>query len=768
MQSKITLVGLALVGFCAGGPCKPSSRATASSHSATSSAATIDVSESSTDSQTNFESLTITSSAKTTEVPSLTLPQSSTTTKEEVIIVTNAISGGSFANRDPNSPSGLTNFGASGNAEFHQGGCYRDDGSIDDGCAALSASGNSDTKRSFLGSFASIFQTVRSVPRKKYTIQFFYHISSAGSQGCVASATFGNTEFYSQPASIPGASWARVLEQVEAVSDLPTFAISLTCSGAGTSSILVDSIFISDQVTPETINNFKLDLGGSPTIETTTTIRAEESPSLTTLSSRSTRSGRFESTSIAKPISTASQDVTSSIVTDTKPTSSDPKTSSAAFETSNIVTTSSVERTSEGEIDTTAMRTSSTSLVSGETNKVETTGPVSQEIGSTSQPVTTTEPSQPTDTACKPTCKTIEDYYLHLDDFGCDLNGVFVNSDAIYTLPGEEVGTTETHWYNSNDECAEICKTLPGCLSAGFQRLSGRCFFSNTLVTRDDIRDGRDSQMVHWFGMECFTCGCGSGATLTAPAPTTTLIREPTRHITTAEASQPTGVCHNSRGQQCEINPSSVENNDYVCIGGGVFTGQSWTMPRSMYPMQESAEQCAAICDTLENCESSGFFGMENHCLFTSTKIQTSDFADPDPNYDDPGLDPKNSVWSHRSCWTCPTCVLSNAPLPKSPTCNYKSGDSCTRVSANGAMCNYSGMLPGTFGVDGSTYPDQSSSGKCAAICRKMASCLGSGYRNGQCMFSSKTLTPDAFLDKHTYDLVWDDPSCFDCPGCST
>jgi hypothetical protein len=414
------------------------------------------------------------------------------------------------------------------------------------------------------------------------------------------------------------------------------------------------------------------------------------------------------------------------------------------------------------------MRTSSTSLAAGETSEAETTGPVSQEIGSTSQPVTTTEPSQPTDTACKPTCKTIEDYYLHLDDFGCDLNGVFVNSDAIYTLPGEEVGATQTHWYHSNDECAEICKTLPGCLSAGFQKLSGRCFFSNTLVTRDDIRDGSDSQMVHWFGMECFTCGCGSGDTSTAPAPTTTLAREPTKYITTAEASQPTGVCHNNRGQQCEINPSSVEINDYVCIGGGVFTGQSWTLPRSTYPMQESAEHCAAICDTLENCESSSFFGMENHCLFTSTKIQTSDFADPDPNYDDPGLDPKNSVWSHRSCWTCPTCALSNAPLPKSPTCNYKPGDSCTRVSANGVMCNYSGMLPGTFGIDGSIYTDQSSSGKCAAICRKMAWCLGSGYRNGQCMFSSKTLTPDAFLDKHTYDLVWDDPSCFECPGCST
>lgn len=768
MRSKITLVCLALVGLSAGGPCKPSSRATTSTHSATSSVATTDAPKSSTGSQTTFESLTITSSTETTEVPSLTVPQSSTTTAEEVIIITNAISGGSFANRDPNSPSGLTNFGASGNAEFHQGGCYRADGSVDDGCAALSASSNGDTKRSLFGSFASIFQTVRSIPRRKYTIQFYYHINSAGSQGCVASATFGNTQFYSQPASIPGSSWARVLQQVEAVSDSPTFAFSLTCSGGGTSSLLVDSIFISDQVTPDNIDDFKLDLGGSPAIETTTAIKAEESPTLTSGSSKSTENSVPGSTGIATPVSTASQEAISSTVTGTGSTGSDPETSGATSEASDITTASSVERTSERNIDTTAITASSTSLASGETSKAKSTDTVSQEVGSTSQPVTTTEPSQPTDTACQQTCNTIEDYYLHTDDFGCDLNGVFVNSDAIYTLPGEEIGTTQTHWYSSNDQCAEICKNLPGCLSAGFQRLSGRCFFSNTLVTRDDIRDGSDSQMVNWFGMKCFTCGCSSGGTSTASAPTTSLVREPTTHITTAKATQPTGVCHNNRGQQCEINQSNVENNDYVCIGGGVFTGSSWTVPRSMYPMQENAEQCAAICDTLENCESSGFFSMENRCLFTRTKIQTSDFADPDPNYDDPGLDPKNSVWSHRSCWTCPTCVLSNAPLPKSPTCNYESGDSCTRVSADGAMCNYSGMLPGTFGIDRGTYPDQGSSGKCAAICKKIAWCLGSGYRNGQCMLSRKTLTPDAFLDRHTYDLVWDDTSCFDCPGCAT
>ncbi|KAG5764638.1 hypothetical protein H9Q72_007293 [Fusarium xylarioides] len=432
------------------------------------------------------------------------------------------------------------------------------DGSLDDGCAALSANGDV-TKRSFFGYFASIFQTVRSVPRRKYTIQFFYLIRSARSQGCVASAAFSDSEFYSQPASSSGPSWARVLRQVEALSDLPTFTISLTCSGGGTSSILVDSIFISDQVTPDTIDNFKLDLGGSPPIdpvETTTAIRAQESPTLTTGQSGSTSIDGLESASAATSTSTTSLEVTSSATTEAK-----SEISSATLESSEVITTSSTDPSSGGNTDTTAISASSTSLAAGESSRAETTSSASEEIGSTSQSVTTAEPSHTTGSTCKQTCNIINDYYVHLDDFGCDLNGVFTNSDAIYTLPGEEVGAPQTHSYSSNDECAEICKTLPGCLSAGYQRLSGKFFFSNTLVTREEIRDGRDSQMVHWFGMECFSCGCSSGGTSTTGFPTTILVPEPTSFTTTTKATQPTGVCHNNRGQECEINPSSVENN---------------------------------------------------------------------------------------------------------------------------------------------------------------------------------------------------------------
>jgi len=115
-------------------------------------------------SQTIIDSNTVTSLLPSTDVPSLTFAHSTTANEEEFTIITNAIEGGSFASRDPNSPSSLTNFNAEGNAEFHSGGCYKGDNSQDDGCAALTATGDPGSKRSLFGRMARIYQTVRSVP----------------------------------------------------------------------------------------------------------------------------------------------------------------------------------------------------------------------------------------------------------------------------------------------------------------------------------------------------------------------------------------------------------------------------------------------------------------------------------------------------------------------------------------------------------------------------------------------------------------------------
>lgn len=660
MQSILALVGLTLANLAAAGPCKPSAP-TSSSPALTTSILT-DMSE-------------------TSEVPSLTAPQSTTTTQEVDIIITNAIEGGSLAVRNANNPpSGLTNFGATGNAEFHEGGCYKVDGSHDDGCAALTASGNPTRKRD-TGSFASIWQTLNSLStgsQNKYTVQFYYVVASFGSQDCTVAASLGSRQFYSQSLSSVGTSvsWTHVLEQVDAESASATFAISMTCAGNGISVILVDSIFISNQVTPANIGDFILDFGAPTT---------------------------------------------------------NPVTTSETF----------TERTMP-------------------------------ETTTTSPPNTdTTHPAQPTETACKPTCD-MRDGFDNTPSWNCRVYGLY--NGLTYQLPNQDDDETRPY-YDGADDCAEICKTLPGCKSAGYMFAPRKCFFSNNVVTRSEVRDMSDDGIdVDWYGMDCFTCSAcenGSAETTVAeasatPANTDTTIAPESTTFTTstshspATTTSPADDCIYNRGQECEFNRFK-DHSDTLCIWAALFTGTTWKESRADYPYQDDVYQCAAICQTLQNCESSAYFQTENRCLFTSKKIQQSDMVSHEDRPQD------HAVWSHNSCWTCPACS-ETAALPATRYCSYEQGDSCRAVSGEpGALCNYQGFWEAYNQWDLATYPDQSSPEKCAAICMALDYCVGSGYKDDRCMFSFRELKVADFRDwpDHSRDGTWSDNSCFECPGCT-
>ncbi|RKL38095.1 hypothetical protein BFJ72_g7557 [Fusarium proliferatum] len=661
MQSILALVGFTLANLAAAGPCKPSAP-TSPSLALTSSIPT-DVSE-------------------TSEVPSLTVPQSTTTTQEVDIIITNAIEGGSLAVRNANNPpSELTNFGATGSAEFHEGGCYKADGSRDDGCAALTASGNPTRKRD-TGSFASIWQTLNSLStgsQSKYTVQFYYLVASFGSQDCTVAASLGSRQFYSQSLSSVGTSvsWTHVLEQVDAESASATFAISMTCVGNGISVILVDSIFISNQVTPANIGNFVLDFGAPAT---------------------------------------------------------NPVTTSETF----------TERTMP-------------------------------ETSTTSPPKTdTTRPVQPTETACKPSCDMRDGFDNH-PDWNCRVYGLY--NGLTYQLPSQDQDDETRPWYDGADDCAEICKTLPGCKSAGYMFAPRKCFFSNNLVTRSEVRDMSDDGIdVDWYGMDCFTCSAcenGSAETTVAEASSTpvntdtTIAPESTTLATStsyspATTTSPADNCIYNRGQECEFNRFK-DHSDTLCIWAALFTGTTWKESRSDYPYQDDVYQCAAICQTLQNCESSAYFQTENRCLFTSKKIQQSDMVSHEDRPQD------HAVWSHNSCWTCPACS-DTAALPATRYCSYEQGDSCRPVSGKlGALCNYQGFWEAYNQWDLDTYPDQSSPEKCAAICMALDYCVGSGYKDDRCMFSFRELKVADFRDwpDDSRDGTWSDNSCFECPGCT-
>jgi hypothetical protein len=686
--------------------------------------------------------------------------------------------------------------------------------------------------------------------------------------------------------------WNQVLQQVEADSSSANFAISMSCTGQGISMILVDSVFISNQVTPENIGDFKLDFGG-PIANPEPTTTSEPA----TISTTNGAGGVKEST-------TSSADVSSNAEEPDKASSSSLETEGQQTFTNDAPTSGEATAHTEKPV-LTSPPSSTASQAPTETFSYAKTTDAAQESSFDSQAGTSTKPTEPTKTACKATCETINNARNHLRDWNCGVYGVYSGSATIIPAPGQEPDKDGNRvYFQSPGECAALCKSMPGCKSVGYQFASAWCFFSTSTITQAEVHEVQsDDRDVDWYGIDnCFTCsGCESdSAETSAPqiasttqAPhqaTTTRSTEPTETAcqtttcaqrndwidhddwncqvyggyqgdfyelpgqdeswlasqpeqcmaickstpgcksaaisyawrkcygsnnvvtqgetrgasddstdkewwgpqcfncidskcsgssgkTTTQAPErttlatrtsapatttsiPADTCIYDRGQYCEFNRFK-DHGDTVCIWAGTYPGSTWTETREDYPYQDDPYQCIAICQTLKNCESAGYYSTENRCLFTAKELKTSDMVPGAHDFD-------NSVWLSNSCVTCPTCSNS-APLPQTDKCSYKQGDTCTRKrGSDGALCNYQGMWEWYNQQSLDRYPDQSSPEKCMAICQATDYCKGSGYKDGRCMFSFGELKTGSFRDwpDHSRDGTWDDPSCFKCPGC--
>jgi hypothetical protein len=212
--------------------------------------------------ETSDSSVPVTTSFETTtEEPTTTTQLETTTTTEEDIVITNRAVNGRFAKRHSNSEDGVMGFDTEGSVAHRNGECFNDDSSSDDGCVALEVA--SDRKRG-MGSFAGISQQLLSGPRGTllYTAQFYYSVISVqGSGPCTLDAYLGDQQVCSERLSASGSlskSWHRVLTTVRADSDSTDFGIAMSCLGSGAATVYVDSVFISNQVTADNIDNHHL------------------------------------------------------------------------------------------------------------------------------------------------------------------------------------------------------------------------------------------------------------------------------------------------------------------------------------------------------------------------------------------------------------------------------------------------------------------------------------------------------------------------------
>ncbi|KAL7757251.1 hypothetical protein ACKLNR_011778 [Fusarium oxysporum f. sp. zingiberi] len=210
------------------------------------------------------------SSATTDLTPSDTATSAAASETAGSVVIKSVVDGGGFSVAPPEG--GVPGFTVDGDATIVVGPGYKGDGSKDSGCLSLQASG--DRKRD-LGSFAGVAQSLDQLSlTRPYTVRFFYLVVTAPSLNfCQLTASLGSQTFFQTWIISFGTSvqWGMALEQVTAAQRSAPLSISMNCLVGGSAQVYVDSLFMSNQVTPATINDHPLDLGDSDASIFTTT-----------------------------------------------------------------------------------------------------------------------------------------------------------------------------------------------------------------------------------------------------------------------------------------------------------------------------------------------------------------------------------------------------------------------------------------------------------------------------------------------------------------
>ncbi|SCO23534.1 unnamed protein product [Fusarium fujikuroi] len=262
------------------------------------------------------------SSVTTDLTPSDTATSAAASETAGSVVIKSVVDGGGFSIAPPEG--GIPGFTAEGDATIVVGPGYKGDGSKDSGCLSLQASG--DKKRD-LGSFAGVAQLLELLSlTRPYTVRFFYFVVTAPSLNfCQLTASLGGQTFFQTWIISFGTSvqWGMALEQVTAAQRSAPLSISMNCLVGGSAQVYVDSLFMSNQVTPATIDDHPLDLGDGDVSDFTTT----SSPAVQT-----TTSSKVGTTSLPPiiPTHTQSSDSYSNSAT---PGTGSPNTKSAGNNT---------------------------------------------------------------------------------------------------------------------------------------------------------------------------------------------------------------------------------------------------------------------------------------------------------------------------------------------------------------------------------------------------------------------------------------------------
>lgn len=299
MRSAAALVALALAGsvdLVAAGLCKPDTR-----------------------DNTETGSVTTTPGPTTTPAPRT---------------VRNLIRNGNFEGYDPSYDGGIYAFQAENEARLVEGPGYKGDGSKESNCVHMKASNTgSATRKRDIGEFAAIEQQLDAMDTTSlYTIRFYYQVLQNDiADTCKFDVYYGDELFTSSPyfpIALPTDSnpqWESVLDQAAVETSSGLMRIDLNCASGGYAEVYVDQVFVSNEVSPDNMDNISL-LYTWAYSSTSTTQKA-------TTSSTEVTTTQDSSTSTTSMTSVASTTTTTTSTSTTQSTTS--STSAAATSAGN-------------------------------------------------------------------------------------------------------------------------------------------------------------------------------------------------------------------------------------------------------------------------------------------------------------------------------------------------------------------------------------------------------------------------------------------------
>ncbi|KAF4997953.1 hypothetical protein FGRMN_3473 [Fusarium graminum] len=561
-----------------------------------------------------------------------------------------------------------------------------------------------------------------------FTVQFYYIvITVGGSQVCSVNAYLGNRQFYTMGLFTSGGlgvSWNRVLTTVMTDSRSASFSISLSCTGNGFALIYVDSIFVSNQVTPDNIDRFQLDFGDG------------DIPSET--------ANRLPSTSTIEPANLA--------------TSSEP-----------------------GTTNTDSTPATTTGFTRPEIPSQEACPDGYKPPGFCGQ--NSPQPSKP---FCKYRSQPNTDIVVYpLSQYpmqGMDIQNTGVTEAPMRSEttgieePSTRVPQNTTNWLPDPETSSVSLESTPGTKPTSIRPPRpetsvdvGPTFIEGTITRPGTTHTSAEGPVVDTSSKvpEDFT-------SLSEDTVSTTQERTSTSETTTPSET-PTETCKYTHGEMCNFDHFNYPK-DVLCSWGDKLTSRKfWLETRESYPHQDRAEHCIAICQGHPLCLTAGYSQFENRCYFSELPLLKENSVAEENDW-------KKQVWLDKRCYTdCEACVPDSVPKGPPGMCAYTLGDECKPVAnpPDGTICNYDAYMGGGW-VDGNdpnlitvyTEYAQASPRRCAAICRSYPGCKGSGYKDDRCKFSAYKLAltgmpiPLETDQDPSFNSIWDDPAFWTCPGC--